>query len=57
MGVEAAQMALDGAWGEAVVFRAGQVVRAPLSDLMRPARLVPADHRWLKLAQAMGSFI
>jgi 6-phosphofructokinase 1 len=57
MGVEAARMAIEGAWGQAVVLRQAEVVRAPLADLMKPARLVPHDHRWLQLAQAMGAFI
>lgn len=57
MGVEVARMAQEGAWGQAVVYRQGQVARAPLTDLMQPPRLVPPDHRWVKLAQAVGIFI
>jgi 6-phosphofructokinase 1 len=57
MGVEVAQMARSGAWGQAVVYRDGRVRRAPLSDLMQPARLVAPDHRWLLLAKALGIFI
>ena len=37
MGVEAARLALEGAWGQAVVFRQGKVTRAPITDLMKPA--------------------
>lgn len=53
MGVRAAQMALNGQWGQAVVYRQGQVVQAPLKDLMQPARLVQAGHHWLSLAQSL----
>ena len=57
MGVEVARMATERAWGQAVVYRAGKVMRAPIAELMGPARLVPSDHRWVKLAQALGAFI
>ena len=57
MGIEAARLVCEGAWGQAVVLRDGQVTRAPLDDIMKPARLVPPDHRWVALAQAIGAFI
>jgi 6-phosphofructokinase len=57
MGVEVAKMVQDNAWGQAVVYRDGRVKRAPLKDLMQPARLVDHDHRWVQLAQALGIFI
>lgn len=57
MGVEASRMVHENAWGQAVVYRSGRVVRAPLDDLMKPARLVTSDHRWVKLAQSIGIFI
>lgn len=57
MGVEAARMAHEGAWNQAVTYRQGQVGRAPLGDLMQPPRLVTTDHRWLKLAQSLGLFV
>ena len=57
MGVEVSRMVLEGAWGNAVVYRNGRILRAPIADLMGPARLVEADHRWVQLAQALGSFI
>jgi 6-phosphofructokinase len=57
MGVEVARMALEGAWGMAVVFRNGIVTRAPIGDLMGPTRRVDSEHRWVKLAQALGIFI
>jgi hypothetical protein len=33
------------------------VKRAPLTDIMQPARLVDTDHRWVKLAQSLKIFI
>ncbi len=57
MGVEAARMALEGAWGNCTVYREGTVKRAPISDIMGPARLVPPEHRWVKLLETMGSYI
>jgi hypothetical protein len=33
------------------------VTRAPVTDLMGPARLVAPDHKWVKLAQALAMFI
>ncbi len=57
MGVEVSRMVQENGWGQAVVYREGRVQRAPLSDLMQPARLVDRDHRWVKLAQAVGIFI
>ena len=57
MGVEVAQMVMDRAWGQAVVYREGRIKRAPITDLQGPCKLVPADHRWVKLAQAVGIFI
>ena len=57
MGVEVSRMVVENDWGKAVVYRGGVVMRAPLSDLMKPARLVTHDHRWVKLAQALEIFI
>jgi 6-phosphofructokinase 1 len=57
MGVEAARMVADKAWGLAAVYREGRVQRAPIDDLMKPARRVTPDHRWVKMAQALGIFI
>ncbi len=57
MGVEAARMIIEGKWDQAAVYRGGTVVRAPIADLMGPPRLIAADHRWLKLSQALGTFI
>lgn len=57
MGVEAARAALEGAWGQAIVYRDGLVTRAPITDLMRPPRRVDPEHRWVRLARALGTFI
>lgn len=57
MGVEVARMVQEGDWNKAVVFRQGQVTRADLADIMKPARLVTRDHRWVRLAQELQIFI
>ncbi|MBK7890314.1 MAG: ATP-dependent 6-phosphofructokinase [Bdellovibrionales bacterium] len=57
MGVEVARMVTEGDWGKAVVVRSGLVTRAPLSDIMKPARLVTPDHRWVNVARSLGLFI
>lgn len=57
MGVKVAQLVEKGEWGNAAVYRDGMVQSAPITDLMLPARLVDVDHRWVKMAQAVGIFI
>ncbi len=57
MGVEIARMVMENAWGNAVVVRDGLVTRAPLTDIMKPARLVDPEHRWVKIAEALGIYI
>ncbi|MBX3019466.1 MAG: ATP-dependent 6-phosphofructokinase [Bdellovibrionaceae bacterium] len=57
MGIEAARAVQEGDWGKAIVSRAGQIVRAPITDLMKPPRLVPPDHNWVKMGHALGIFI
>lgn len=57
MGVQAAQLAQSKQWGTAVVFRGGQVMTAPITDLMQPPRLVGKDDRWVKMAEAVGIYI
>lgn len=57
MGVLAARLATQGKWGMAVVYRDGRVTHAPIGDLMKPARLVDANHRWVQQAEALGIFI
>jgi 6-phosphofructokinase len=57
MGVEVAQMVMASAWGQAVVYRNGRVQRAPVSELMGPARLVDPHHHWVHYAEKLGLFI
>jgi 6-phosphofructokinase 1 len=57
MGVEVGHMVEQAAWNQAVVYRNGRVSRAPLTDIMKPARLVRPDHRWVDLALSLGLFI
>ena len=57
MGVEVARMVKERDWNKAVVYRNGRVMRAPISEIMQPPKLIPHDHRWLKLAQDLGIFI
>jgi 6-phosphofructokinase len=57
MGVEIARLANERAWGQAVVYRNGRILRAPITDLQGPPRLVDPKHRWIDLARALGVFI
>ncbi|MGZ3774827.1 MAG: 6-phosphofructokinase [Pseudobdellovibrionaceae bacterium] len=57
MGVQVATEALQKRWKQAVVYRDGKVMMAPLEDLMGPPRLVEKNHRWLKLTEALGIFV
>lgn len=57
MGIEAARAALSGDWNKAIVSRNGKIERAPIADLMKPARLVTPDHPWVRMAQSLGIFI
>jgi 6-phosphofructokinase len=57
MGTEVARMVNEDDWNKAVVYRNGMITRAPLSDIMKPARLVDPDHRWVRWAQDLQIFI
>jgi ATP-dependent phosphofructokinase / diphosphate-dependent phosphofructokinase len=57
MGIEAARLVEAGDWNKAVVYRNGAVTNAPLTDIMKPARLVATDHRWVQYAQKLGIYI
>lgn len=57
MGVEVGRMLREGAWGQAAVYRAGRITRAPITDLMGPPRLVEFNDRWVQMATAVGIFI
>jgi ATP-dependent phosphofructokinase / diphosphate-dependent phosphofructokinase len=50
-------LTIEGSWGWCTVYREGRVQRAPITDVMGPARLVESDHRWVKLLESMGCFI
>jgi hypothetical protein len=50
-------MVFEQAWKQAVVYRKGQVTRAPISDLMKEPRLVPTEHEWIQKAKSLGIFI
>ena len=56
-GVEVARLVQKDQWGFAAVYREGRVTKAPISDLMKAARLVDPNHRWVKLAQSLQIFI
>jgi len=57
MGLKAAELAMKGGWGSAVVLRDGRVTSAPLQIIMGPPRLVEKEHRWVKMAKGLGIFI
>jgi len=55
--VQAAKLALAGKWFQAVVYRDGAVMAAPLAEIQGSPRLVSSDHRWLRTAQSLGIYI
>jgi 6-phosphofructokinase 1 len=57
MGIVAARMAHKGNWGQAASYKNGQVTQVPISSLMGPPRLIDPEHRWVKMAQALGIYI
>jgi 6-phosphofructokinase len=57
MGIEAARAVQENDWGKAIVYRSGKIVRAPITDLMKPPRLVPPDHNWVEMGRALGIYI
>jgi 6-phosphofructokinase len=57
MGVEIARMVKENAWGHAVVVRNGSVTRAPITDIMKPARLVDSQHEWIQIAESLGIYL
>jgi len=57
MGVTAAESALKGNWNQAVVYRQGQIVLAPIGDVMGAPRLVDANHPLIKKAKMLGILI
>ena len=57
MGIVAARLAHRGEWGKAAAFKNGQVTPVPIENLMGPSRNVDPEHRWVKMAQALGIYI
>ena len=57
MGAKAAELVLTQQWNRAVVYRNGQVIDAPLSDIQGEPREVTPNHRWVKLCESLGIFI
>lgn len=57
MGLLAAKLARNGAWGQAVCWRNGAVTSAPIEDFMKGARRVPSEHPWVLAAQELGIFV
>ncbi|MBP7843574.1 MAG: ATP-dependent 6-phosphofructokinase [Proteobacteria bacterium] len=57
MGIEAARLVLAKQWGRCAVYKNGEVGNAPLEVLQQGARIVPKDHRWVKMVESLGLFI
>ena len=57
MGVVAARLADQGKWHKAAAFNKGQVVAVPVEDFFAPVKTVSSEHRWIRMAQAVGIFI
>ncbi len=57
MGVRAAHLAMQGAWGQAVVYRKGDICNVPIREIMGDARLIPPDHPWIQKAMDLDIFI
>ena len=57
MGIVAARLAHKNEWGKAAAFKNGQVTAVKLETIMGPPRNVDPEHRWVKMAQALGIYI
>ena len=57
MGAMVAVLVEEKAWGQCVVYRAGRVTKAPVEEMMGPAKLVTPHHHWVKIAAELGTFI
>jgi 6-phosphofructokinase 1 len=57
LGIKAAHLAMAKKWGQAVVYRGGRVIEAPLTDIQGPPRVIDPDHRWVQACQSLGIFI
>ena len=57
MGIVAARLAHRSEWGMAASYKNGQVTPVPINTFMGEARNVAEEHRWVKMAQALGIYI
>jgi hypothetical protein len=57
MGVLAAKAAINKDWNKAVVSRHGEIILAPIAEIMKAPRLVPTDDHLISYAQSLGIFI
>lgn len=57
MGAKAAHLAIKGEWGSAVIYKDGKVTSDSLDVIMGHPRLVAKDHKWVKIARALGIYI
>ena len=57
MGVRAAHLAIKESWGQAVVYRNGDIHNVPIHEIMGAPRLVPEGHAWIRKAHDLGIFI
>ena len=57
MGIVAGRLAHEQKWGHAAAFVKGQVQAVSIEKLMGPPRNVDPNHRWVKMAQALGIYI
>lgn len=57
MGIVAARLAHKNEWGKAAIYKNGQVTPISIESIMGQARTIDPEHRWIKMAQALGIFI
>lgn len=57
MGVLASELVRAGRWGEAVVFRSGKLVPAPITELQAEPKRVDPEHPYVGYAKSLGVFI
>ena len=57
MGTIVAKLVNEKKWGMAAAYKAGTVQEVPLTDFMKPPRLINDEHRWLQMSKAVGIFV
>ncbi|MCB0378093.1 MAG: ATP-dependent 6-phosphofructokinase [Bdellovibrionales bacterium] len=57
MGIVAARLADQNQWGQAAVYKNGQIHPVALESITGEPRNVDPEHRWVKMVQALGIFI